>query len=112
MTSKREIAEIRAEENRKIREFFIGYMKGKFYELDGKKLKKGFVVLTLMNSGRRVRGTDTNPDHKFPHIFTCLTPVNLEQADALYDMFELERKEMGKEIYKKLKGSKNERKEQ
>lgn len=101
----KELAEKRAEENRRIREFFIGYMKGKFYQNFGKKLEKGYVVITIMNGGRRIRGTDTNPEHKFPHIFTCLTPENIQQADALYHMFELEKKEMGKEIYKKIKGS-------
>ena len=103
MIDKNKIAKERAEENKKTREFFVGFMKGKGYEYDGKHITKGFVQLTFMNSGRRVRGTDTNPDHKFPHIVLCLTPNNKELGEALYYLLEFNVKEIGVKADRKKK---------
>jgi len=93
--SKKEIIEKRTGENRKTREFFIGYMKGRLYEVNEGNLFKGYVRLIFMNGGFRVRATDMNPEHKFPHIVLCLTPTNKQEADVFYKLLEFNVKEIG-----------------
>lgn len=96
-------ADKKAEENKRNREFFVGVMKGKMYEFDGKVISKGFVEITFQNSGRRIRAKDVNPNHKFPHIVTCLTPVDKNEFDTFYKIMEFEIKEIGVEAYREKK---------
>jgi len=98
--SKNETALKRAAENKKTKDFFIGCMKGKMYEFNGKIISKGYVEIVFQNGGRRIRARDVNTHHKFPHIVTCLTPVNKHQFDAFYEIMELEIKEIGVDAYR------------
>lgn len=89
------------ERNKIITDFFTDYMENRGYKFIGKTMKKGFVVIILMHGGRTMRLYDNNTDHKFTDIALCLTPVNVNQADAFYIMFELEKKEMGSKEWKR-----------
>ena len=101
--NKKDIALARTAENKKTKDFFIGCMKGKMYEFDGKIISKGYVEVVFQNGGRRIRARDVNPEHKFPHIVTCLTPINKSQFDTFYMIMELDIKEVGVEAYRARK---------
>lgn len=90
----------KAEINKGIREFFISYMESKGYQLVGKALYKKHVVIKFMHGGYRIRIFDNNKEHKFTNIAMSLTPTTVAKADALYELLEVERKEMGTKAWR------------
>jgi len=93
------VSYIGVDKNREIKDFFISFAKKKGYVLDGRILKKGYVVIVIMHAGRRIRLFDTNPKHKFSYIALPLTPTNELEANYFYDSLELAKKEMGSKAW-------------
>lgn len=100
--------------NEELREFISDYLLDKNYkaysENNGNNkfdnvFAKGFVVIKIMQHGKMLWVKDTNPESKYYHVLYCLTPENKIEADALFRMLAIERKEMGNKAWKELKNS-------
>ena len=83
--------------------YFTSFLEERGYKRYDNKFTKGFVIVTMMGNYKRCWMEDKNPRHKYPHIVTSLSPTNLQEAEILFKLLEIERKEIGTKNWKKLK---------
>lgn len=85
-------------------QFFTDYLLDKGYiQQEDNSFINGFVTIRFMMGGTRVRGTDSNPEHAYYPIAIFLTPTNITEAGVIYNLLEIERKEVGSKAWKKIR---------